>query len=219
MHLLGIVNRTHNPFHPAWLADGRTNLAARWESAPIKCHGWRAGRVVLGCDWASCDPSRRCSHSKTDQSNLVLDTEPSRAKEGAISPRLANRYSRFALSHRSYCGGRRAFEWEQRVERSQPAPLVKAWWSVGKSHTSRQELDKWGTWREIAIHSLIRRNRAIMVSNYFAASSSSSPLARSTEWPRITYVRFVAGFASKVTRAGDRCQSGTLHGGSGICHC
>jgi hypothetical protein len=32
---------------------------------------------------------------------LVLPS--SRAKDGAISPRLANRYSRFALSHRS-CG-------------------------------------------------------------------------------------------------------------------
>ena len=50
----------------------------------------------------------------------------SRAKDGAISPRLANRYSRFALSHRS-CGdgARRVLEWEQRVERSQPAPTYR----------------------------------------------------------------------------------------------
>jgi hypothetical protein len=49
----------------------------------------------------SCDPSRRCSHQNRVESDLVLAS--SRAKDGAISPRLANRYSRFALSHRS-CG-------------------------------------------------------------------------------------------------------------------
>jgi hypothetical protein len=45
---------------------------------------------------------------------------PSRAKDGAISPRLGNRYSRFPLSHRScydgFCG---QLQREQRPERSQ----------------------------------------------------------------------------------------------------
>jgi hypothetical protein len=56
--------------------------------------------------------------SKRNRAGLVLAS--SRAKDGAISPRLANRYSRFALSHRS-CddGSRRVCEGEQRVERSQ----------------------------------------------------------------------------------------------------
>ena len=48
-----------------------------------------------------------------------------RAKDGAISPRLANRYSRFALSHRPGYGGVFATgRREQRVEISQ-VPLER----------------------------------------------------------------------------------------------
>lgn len=47
---------------------------------------------------------------------------PSRAKDGAISPRLGNRYTRFPLSHRSCCDGFRGkVQREQRPEISQLA--------------------------------------------------------------------------------------------------
>jgi hypothetical protein len=65
---------------------------------------------------------------KPDRQGLILTL--SRAKDGAISPRLANRYSRFALSHRSCDDGfNTPWEWEQRVERSQVAdpPTITNW--------------------------------------------------------------------------------------------
>lgn len=62
----------------------------------------------------------------SDSDNSVLILGSNRAKDGAISPRLANRYSRFALSHSScYYDSHRVREWEQRVERSQLAHLFR----------------------------------------------------------------------------------------------
>src|SRR6266404_6709475 len=62
----------------------------------------------------------------------VLSLVLSRAKDGAISPRLANRYSRFALSHRS-CDDcvRTVWEGEQRVERSQVARSLRSLQGAG----------------------------------------------------------------------------------------
>ena len=63
----------------------------------------------------------------SDSDNSVLILGSNRAKDGALSPRLANRYSRFALSHSScYYDSHRVREWEQRVERSQLPQLRRA---------------------------------------------------------------------------------------------